>query len=358
MDLRIFSQKLLLLLPIAGLVIGLNYKVDPAHLFQTSYEKGIASLLSQGKNIANVDNYDDRIVQKLYIDDLQDKNDIVILGSSHAMSIHASFFSGKTMFNHSVSGAILEDHISISEIYHDNGIKLSTVIISLDPWLLNRNHAQIRRASLEDDFQSAVERLGLPTLSLPIETALSLRTRKYIELISPAYFQESVRFLFLGLKDPGQIPGNYYATADVVGETAIRLFDGSLSRNLRERSNKPSVKYVNATTTLQKFDQLNPELKSALEIWVLSLQKEDVRVIFLLTPYHPDAYSYMMDAADYRIIGDVQSYYEELAHRYDIPVLGSYDPGDIPCSADEFYDEQHPRESCMERILNDSITDY
>jgi len=346
MELRKFSLKLILLIPVFGLVIGLNYQVDPANLFRDSYERGIADLLLEGRNIANCTNNDDRLVQKLYIDGSSKPKDIVIFGSSHAMSIHACFFGGKTVFNHSVA---------IAEVYRQRGMMPGTIIVSLDPWLLNRNNGQLRWISLVGDYQAAVRRLSLPSNSMALPVRFSLSTKIYMELISPSYFQESLRFWSIGLEDPQLVPGKYYVTEEAVGNVAICLSDGSLSRSTWARSRDPDVDDVGATDALENFNHIDPIHKKMFELWISSLQKDGVQVVFLLAPYHPKAYSYLVHSPDYRIILDVQSYYEQFAHQSRILLLGSFDPADIPCSADEFYDEQHAKESCLERILSNEF---
>ena len=71
--------KLLFLLPIVVVVITVNYTIDPSHIFTGgAYEKGIAKLLLKGENVAKVGNYDDRLLQKLYIKGLKDDKDVVV----------------------------------------------------------------------------------------------------------------------------------------------------------------------------------------------------------------------------------------------------------------------------------------
>jgi hypothetical protein len=357
-----FSLKIALLTPLIGFVMVLNYRMDPAHLFQgDKYEMGIADLLLAGHNVANVSNYNDRLVQKFYIEGLNKNKDILVFGSSHAMVIHAELFPGKTMFNNSVSGASLEDFVAISEMYHQRGLLPSIVIISLDPWLLNRNNCQTQCTTLQPEYAAAVRRLGLPFNPAPenqipstwnkYKELTSSTWNIYQELISPSYFQESFRIWLLTLDGNKRAPGSYYPTEEMIGDVPIRLADDSLSYPADYRARfPPYVNLDNATTTLQGFTRLDPELTRIMETWVADLQKDGVQVIFLLTPYHPSAYNFLVDSPNYHIIVDVQKYYEDLALRKGIQLIGSYNPDDIPCSGNEFYDEQHPRESCIEKI--------
>jgi len=346
-----FSLKTALLVPLIGFVMVINYRMDPAHLFQGDrYELGIADLLLGGHNVANVSNYDDRLVQKFYIEGLDKKKDILVFGSSHAMVIHSSLFPGKSMFNNSVSGASLEDLVAISEIYQQRGLLPSVVIISLDPWLLNRDNLQTRWTTLEPEYALAMKRLGLPFEPAPNDR-INSAWDKYQQLISPTYFQESFKTWGLTLVGNTPVPGNYYPTEEMIGELPIRLADDSLSYPAASRTQpSPNVNLANATTTLQEFTRLDPELTRILETWVTAMQKDGVQVIFWLSPYQPGAYHYLINSPNYHIIVDVQKYYGDLALRNGIQLIGSYNPDDIPCAGNEFYDEQHPQESCIEKI--------
>lgn len=58
-------KKLVVLVPIIITVVVMNYRQDPGKLFQNGkYEQGIANLLSAGKNVTGLGNYDDRLLQK------------------------------------------------------------------------------------------------------------------------------------------------------------------------------------------------------------------------------------------------------------------------------------------------------
>jgi len=100
-----FVKKLMFLLPIVCLIIGFNYFVDPANIFRSEkYCQAVVSLLLKGKNVANITNYDERLLQKEYINSLTQRRDIVVLGSSRVMQISASLFPRHSFLNNGVSG--------------------------------------------------------------------------------------------------------------------------------------------------------------------------------------------------------------------------------------------------------------
>jgi len=63
----LFMRKLVLLLPIPLIVLGLNYIVDPAHLFwNDGYERHRATRLLAGQSVFFDANGDFRLLQKRY----------------------------------------------------------------------------------------------------------------------------------------------------------------------------------------------------------------------------------------------------------------------------------------------------
>src|SRR5437763_402947 len=64
----LFARKLLFLLPIPVTVVLLNYQCDPANLFsQGTYERGVAAIVLDGKHVANVANYDERLMLRHFV---------------------------------------------------------------------------------------------------------------------------------------------------------------------------------------------------------------------------------------------------------------------------------------------------
>ena len=118
------------------ILISVNYLGDTAKIFDNNYEKKISEILSKKKNVTNILNYDERILQKHIINSFSDRKDIVVIGSSRVMMINSHHFNNKTFFNSSVSGATVEDYISIYQIYKTNNLLPEKIIIGLDPCIL------------------------------------------------------------------------------------------------------------------------------------------------------------------------------------------------------------------------------
>lgn len=197
-----FFLRLVLFAPIV-LVIGLtNYFVDPANLFYSgninndsiSYEQTIVNYLSEGFNVTNIDNYDERLFQKLFIESLNHSPEIVVLGSSRSQLIDDAIFKGKDLINNSVTGATIEDFLSIFNIIENKSFYPSKLILEMSPWLFNENNDQTRWKLLEVDCKMMMNKFSSSGKPVMTDKRININP-KYYELFSFTYFQESIRYL-------------------------------------------------------------------------------------------------------------------------------------------------------------------
>jgi hypothetical protein len=349
---RFLLKVLLLALPVLLLVGGVNLLGDPAHLFQgAAYEAGIARLLAQGQNVAGLGDYDDRLVQKAYVSDLSQAPDILVLGSSRAMQIRATQFSGFTFFNAAVAEGTLGDAEAILQLYLERGLPPRLVIISLDPWDLQEPDWLTRWKSLYQERAAMLARLGLPAPSEGPDRLAGWR--KWSQLFSPSYFQASSRALAHRLSDDAASGHHgYYPTTERAANVPIKLADGSLvyDKKMREKTaaaveQEAKTYAANWQSQFRKVARVKPTGKAELEALVGYMQAQGIRVCFYLGPYHPTVYAEMRDQHGYRIGGDLEDYIRELGARLGVTVVGSYDPVRAGVTATDFFDGLHVKDT-------------
>ncbi len=190
--------KLIYLLPVLAILVGVNYTVDPAHLFshdttvnvEDDYEKVMVKMLGDGYNVTNVENYNERLFQKYFVESLKEAPNVLVLGSSKSQLIGETFW-GNGVINSSVTGATLEDILAIYSMYEEKKITPNKLVLELSPWVLNDNNNQSRWKKLEENYNDYVKMLG----SEESQSSFSIPP-KYLELISFEYFQQSMKLLF------------------------------------------------------------------------------------------------------------------------------------------------------------------
>lgn len=374
-----FLGKLLLLAPIPLGMMIVNYTVDPAHLFRNDqYVNELAGHLAAGRNVWGHDpNYDERLQQRVMLEHFSEPKDILVLGSSRCKGIHKGLFPGKTFYNAGVSAGSLEDFIGIYMLYYEKNMLPRTLILELSPWLLNANNEQLHGhvRTLELEYQRGLARMGLP-VTKEVSLASRLRLDKELELISPAYFQQSLGGILAFKQALGRVVRFVYGVAEQEHETGreadrrsrksgFRFTDGNIANELvlfadgswlsseeqRVVLQAEAIGHVVSPKGLQRFFKLPENRVNVFETFIRQMTADGIEVVFYLPPYHPLTYEGLVASQKYRIVKVEEDYFREFARRHGIAVYGSYNPAACDFTGNDFADCVHPRRSVMPRLF-------
>jgi hypothetical protein len=347
----------LVVIPIILIVIFVNYFGDPANLFKKDYEKNIANNVLKGNNVTNITNYDERLLQKYLINNSSFCPDVLVVGASTSMLINSTYFKGKTFFNHSVSGATIEDVIAIIEMYRQKKCLPEKIIINVEPYYLNINNNQKRWQMFELENQTFVNEISKNSLkkeeSLIYETKVFFR-KVFIfkELISPSYFKSSLFSLLMNEK------GEPFITNKIANRTFTKLSDGSINYDAeyRDASNKMiedkvSSFLIHDIQNFRNFDTLDISLQSKFISLTDYLLLNNVKVEFFFAPNHPRLYKLITNKPKYINVIKSERFFESLALKKKIKIIGSFDPDKFNLDQTYFYDALHLKEKGIEKIL-------
>ena len=110
------------------IIIGIfNYKIDSLGLLKESSFDKIGQELANGKIVAGLSNFDERIFRKKQIEHLKSDVEYIAIGSSRIMQLRKNMFlnDGISNFqNYSVSGASIEDYIALIQVHKNKFGKL------------------------------------------------------------------------------------------------------------------------------------------------------------------------------------------------------------------------------------------
>ena len=223
-----FTVKLILFtVSILLIVTSVNYFGDAGDIFHEGKVAQIAKYLVEGYNVANVDNIDERDLQRNIIKLSKINPSVIVLGSSRIMLIHSDYFKTNSFMNHGVSGASIEDMIGIYQLYKMKGTLPKKISIGVDPWIFNKNKGQDRWKTLAAEYESFF------SSETNIKNSFT-SFDKYYQLFSPSYFQSSIKILIklvLNRKQTLPLPTKFK-----VNDGGTRLSDGSISYNLEYRN--------------------------------------------------------------------------------------------------------------------------
>jgi len=336
-------------------MIIVNYTVDPANLYRKNYELGIANYLSKGYNVTDVINYNERKLQKDFIETMKVAPSEIALGSSRIMELHKAEITDPGFINNGVSGATFEDELAIYQIYEEKGCAIKKVILELDPWMLNDNHQQTRWKTLEKEYHEFTNKLNnKQAFANQKQPLISSDYTSYLELVSFSYFKTSFEYL------TRRIDGRYKPTRQVLNVGFTRLTDGSISYDSKYRNasftevnNKVEDLISNDPVySLGEFNVLSTHYKNTFTEFIEYLQKKDIKIEFFLSPFHPVVYNYFKTKKAYRNVFAAENYFRNIAKQYNIKIYGSYNPAVFDLDYTYFHDGLHCNTKALNKILN------
>lgn len=336
----------LIVVPVALLVIMVNYCVDPANMFRSrEYVTGIVDILVKGNNVDNVKNYDERLLQEQMITRLKNTPDIIVLGSSRVMEIGNDIFPGKIVLNAGVSHANINDLIAIVGLMDSVGRLPSEIVINTDHFLVSEE-ATPEWQSIFPYYNYFVSRY-IPGHKEKTATPFSNEMRRLSSLFSFSYFKESLLSLFNG-------DSKMYLDAGKSRPTGSgRLSDGTVcypSQYMYPDTMRMATVARN-TARRQGVSPPDPEKLRLLSLLIDFLKNKNVKLRFLMLPYHQDFYS-LANKHHGGVLLQYDNLFRKLAAEKNIPVAGSFDPAAGGLGATHFYDMYHCNKEAIQKIIN------
>lgn len=330
-----------------------NYKIDSLSLFgEKKYLKQAATSLIEGKMVAGLKNYDDRLFQKYLIESFDKKMDVIAIGSSRTMQLRKSFFLNDTLnyFNHSVSGASLEDYISIIGLYKELHNRIpQTIVLGIDPWIFNENNEQTRWKTLEEFYNKSLNNINNNIQF----NENNFNLVKFKQLVNYSYTLENIKFLY-NLIQNNEVP--FYTTNTIHIDDTVKEIDGSFHYPNKQRFQseedvkKLAVEYATSKVyALERFTKLSN--KNLFESFLNYLVKEGVRVIIFLPPYNPVSYDIFSKKVQYQTLFDVEEYLIKIADEYNLTLIGSYNPHKYNLKNSDFFDGMHANETVLSNLF-------
>lgn len=331
-------NSILLIIVIITSISIFNYKVDSLGLFSNKhYLTDVVKTLLKGNIIGGLQNYDDRLFQRLLIENINYKNDVIAMGSSRTMQLRKHFFlkDNVKFFNHAVSGASLEDYIAIIGAYESiKGYIPSTIVIGIDPWIFNKNNGQNRWKTLSEYYSYEIDKINKSNN----RAKNIVNIDKWKQLINYDYTMSNIKFL--------KKKRRFYIANSIQVDDSLKGIDGSIYHPFNRRNPNPeSVKklalhYIQGSVySLENFSTLSN--LEQFEQFIKYIQRNNVKVVFFLPPYNPIVYKYLMENKKYKMVKIVEQYVRKFAFENKIEIYGSYNPIVNNFTNEDFFDGMH-----------------
>lgn len=330
----------LVVIPILLTIILTNWMIDPAHLFNNKYYDKISSIIFSGYNVTGISDMDERKMQEVFINNMDVAPYTVVLGSSRVMLINRINYGDDQLFNNGVSGASIEDIISIYQLYKRSNKLPKRLVIGIDPWLFNENNNDRERwRSLEKYY---MEYYG------QYSNAISFHI--YKQIISLSYFRESIYQLI----NEGVKFKFVTKTKNRDNELRTKLVDGSISYDAEQRNIANELieerinNYLNRDINrLEGFAEINNTFQ--FESFIRNVISCGIKVELFLSPYPPNVYKHLKK--HYPNALKVEEYITILTEELGLKLYGSYDPSVYGLHTYNFSDGLHCKRECIDLLL-------
>ena len=339
--LKIISLSLLIVI----ILISVNISIDPAKLFNNNYYEKMINIIKNNNHITNVMNYDDRLFNRKFAENLSEKYNILVIGSSRSKLIKNEYFANVKLFNASVNGASIEDLISIYQLYKSYDLLPDSIILGIDPWIFNDNNNQERWKTLKKEYYSFFNKS---------DQQIKKSNKNITQILSLSYYQESIMSLFkYGFKfEPT-------STKDKFNKFNTILNDGSLvySKKFRDLSlkevDKQASEYINGDIySIEKFNEISKTKIDLFEKLIFDIKQNKIRIKFIISPYHPIVYKEIYNNIDYKNVLKTEKYITEFSIKNNIKKVGSFDPKRNNFDNSYFYDGMHCNEKGIIQLLS------
>ncbi|OGT37940.1 MAG: hypothetical protein A3F11_02915 [Gammaproteobacteria bacterium RIFCSPHIGHO2_12_FULL_37_14] len=346
-----------------------NYFYDGGNEFFQSrnLEKKISTALINNKKILVCSNYNDRSVQKELIKHIKHSPQVLTLGSSRTLPVTKELFHGMTFYNASVTGGTLQDDISLYYVFQRNGLQPKVIVISIDPWLLDRNSGEIKwRTSFFNEFRKG-EKLIKHDKTWSYQDKFLGIFEKYSQLVSSGYFIASlknfslVRKLSLTNLPPNKIIIGPEMDIKNYPNCSLLLPEGGRLNSIAEESvTAATADYLGKKKIIETSHDMTINANDAdlFETFITFLKARHINIIFYFPPYEPAAYHTILKDENYRTVYHIENHFLNLAKKYNIKVIGNYNPNKLSLHSNDFIDYIHIKKRALDKIFLLGLSDY
>ncbi len=354
-----------LIIVFLGSILVINYYGDPGNQFYRSkkFENEIATHLLLGKQWMVNSNFNERSLQKLMIGNLKTPPEILVFGSSHTHPITHKMIHNNSFYNLSVSSAALQDDIALYYIFQKRGWQPKTVIICLDPWLVDQFSGKEQwKTNLAFEYEEGKKLLLNKDFHFAFIEEISGLSIKYSQLLSFDYLKASIEKLKLSLSSHEEVESNndaIFKNQKSCPSCIIRTPDGATlpsknqeSRSVKEVENEV-MKAINESRINNRIStELSEEYTNLFENFIQYLMQHHVNVILYFPALEPKAYSELVRSdSNYAIVNLSENYFLSIAAKYKLKKISSYNPSKAGLEASDFLDYWHLKQKGARKIF-------
>lgn len=266
------------------------------------------------------------------------KIDVLFMGSSRIMEVNSDLFrEDVNMFNSSISVGVIQDFAAIWQSIKNQAKVPGYFIISLDPWVFNKNNRRNEWRSNQKLYDQFLNHVKISKWEMWKSSLFSFQKKPNDWSVVPESEMQSTQ---RGKRGDGSF-----------------VFERPIPRSDQDRYVLGQAqKYLQGcifSICDWEFDENQYQVLVQL---LQEIQSQGAKVLLILPPYHPFVYNKLYQATDsYR--GILPGVEQTLSIRLKNEPGVAFDfcnvlnPVTVGCRLDEFTDGMHYQQSCAEKMI-------
>ena len=279
--------------------------------------------------------------------------DVIILGASQWQEAHKNLLRGVDFYNAHIHRDYWEDLPGMVELLTRYNRLPKKLIIAI-------RDRQFKPLSARQDWlwEPGIPNYRAMTQRLGIETESYIKTLPYHRaqaLISLPMLFENVTRWFNAPVYPGPTIANRMATMDLL------LPDGSIEWSTQKKAQVfTPQRTASEVDTFVKANINDPPLvdQKGVEAFVAVLdylKAKGVSVYLVNPPFNPDFYDRIQGTPYADGLARIQALVNTIATEHDLPLIGSFNPHKVGCTADMYIDAEHSNPTCLQKIFDEFL---
>lgn len=342
--------------PLLAFLVFVNCYFDPANIFHNVSRSIADSLLKGNATYITSGNMNERRVKQYIIEDMADDIDCVSLGTSVMFGIRKEHVGTEKYYNLGLSGADFYDIMAQFGLMEINGKTPKRVIFCVDTYFFNEEIMKTftRSIPLKPYANYMISVLNGESPDRPAEDTTAENIQKFKQMFSVSNFQAAFEYI----TEYGSLDIERWGVADesYEGEYSYYLADGSMMYPLSYRSNTTEDVVQEAlgydiNYYFSAGEHISTSNMEIFEKLVCYLEEQGTEVVLFLCPLCPTLWDRCSEETT-PILWEVEDFVNEMAEKYDIKVVGSYNPHTYGIADADFYDSRHLRHEVLEKFFD------
>jgi hypothetical protein len=346
---KLLLKLCIIFIPFAIIIVATNYYVDPANIFSgDAYVDKIATILASGNNADNISNYNERLLQKHFLQKQKEKNpDVVVMGSSRVMEISSNVYGEKKILNIGVSHADINDLIALAGLMEELKIKPKEVVINVDPFLISKGDNGVGEWITLKEYHKKFTEANCKGISNTetIEEENN-QLKKYYTLITFDYFKNSLEFL---------CKGNTKTVENVGKKTPQkngRFVDGSIAYSYTYLHPDTLIAaYVAKSEGKNAAPETDNKKLTYLKCLIDYYKSKGVNITLILLPFH-QSYFDEANANQKNVFNAYETFYTTMAMQNKVKIIGSFNAKKEGLNNIDFYDSYHCNGDALKKVFD------